>query len=98
MEKLKTMNKQILVDTTNQLLADGKGLLAMDESNSTCNKRFSPANRRRSSLLEVLEKAGIISGIKVDMGAKPMAGFPNEKITEGLDGLRNRLEEYAGCR
>jgi fructose-bisphosphate aldolase class I len=42
----------------------------------------------------VLIKAGIIPGIKVDMGAKPLAGFPNEKITEGLDGLRERLVEY----
>ena len=43
---------------------------------------------------DVLRKAGIIPGIKVDMGAKAMAGFPNEKITEGLDGLRERLAEY----
>ena len=128
------MNKQILIETTKQLLAGDKGLLAMDESNSTCNKRFAALGipqteeARRSfrewivttpglnesisgailfdetirqqtkdgiPFTEVLEKAGIIPGIKVDMGAKPMAGFPNEKITEGLDGLRNRLEEYA---
>ncbi len=43
---------------------------------------------------EQLAAAGIIPGIKVDKGAKPLAGFPNEKITEGLDGLRERLEEY----
>ena len=43
----------------------------------------------------MLDKAGIIPGIKVDVGAKNMAGFPNEKITEGLDGLHNRLQEYA---
>ncbi len=42
----------------------------------------------------VLADRGIIPGIKVDRGAKPMAGFPGEKITEGLDGLRERLEEY----
>ena len=128
------MNKQLLIDTVRQLLAGDKGLLAMDESNNTCNKRFAALGipqtegARRSfrewivttpglnesisgailfdetirqqtkdgiPLTEVLEKAGIIPGIKVDMGAKPMAGFPNEKITEGLDGLRNRLEEYA---
>lgn len=127
------MNKQILIETAQQLLADDKGLLAMDESNNTCNKRFAALGipqteeaRRRfrewivttaglnesisGAILfdetihqqtkdgvpftEVLEKAGIIPGIKVDMGAKPMAGFPNEKVTEGLDGLRNRLEEY----
>jgi fructose-bisphosphate aldolase class I len=41
-----------------------------------------------------LEEQGIIPGIKVDKGAKPMANFPGEKITEGLDGLRDRLTEY----
>jgi fructose-bisphosphate aldolase class I len=46
------------------------------------------------SFVEVLEKQGIIPGIKVDKGAKPMANFPSEKITEGLDGLRERLAEY----
>jgi fructose-bisphosphate aldolase class I len=43
---------------------------------------------------EYLSKLGVLPGIKVDMGAKPMAGFPNETITEGLDGLRERLIEY----
>ncbi|MGD9330605.1 MAG: fructose-bisphosphate aldolase class I [Desulfobacterales bacterium] len=43
---------------------------------------------------QVLAARGIIPGIKVDKGAKPMAGFPDEKITEGLDGLRDRLNEY----
>ena len=43
---------------------------------------------------EVLAKAGIIPGIKVDAGAKPLAGFPGETITEGLDGLRERFVEY----
>src|ERR1700722_18600265 len=41
-----------------------------------------------------LSKQGIIPGIKVDTGAKPLAGFPGETITEGLDGLRERLAEY----
>lgn len=45
--------------------------------------------------VEVLTSAGIIPGIKVDLGAKPLAGFPGDKITEGLDGLRDRLAEYA---
>jgi fructose-bisphosphate aldolase class I len=44
---------------------------------------------------EVLYKKGIIPGIKVDKGAKKLAGFEGEKITEGLDGLRDRLAEYA---
>lgn len=43
---------------------------------------------------ELLQRAGIVPGIKVDTGAKPMAGFPGEKVTEGLDGLRGRFEEY----
>ncbi len=43
---------------------------------------------------KVLENGGMIPGIKVDAGAKPMAGFDGEKITEGLDGLRDRLAEY----
>src|SRR5439155_9724190 len=43
---------------------------------------------------KVLEGAGIIPGIKVDAGAKPLAGFPGEQVTEGLDGLRGRLAEY----
>jgi fructose-bisphosphate aldolase, class I len=44
--------------------------------------------------VEVLEKAGVIPGIKVDTGAKPLALFPGETVTEGLDGLRERLAEY----
>jgi fructose-bisphosphate aldolase, class I len=43
---------------------------------------------------ELLERAGVIPGIKVDKGAKPIAGSPDEKVTEGLDGLRDRLNEY----
>ena len=43
---------------------------------------------------EYLTKLGIIPGIKVDLGAKPLAGFPNETITEGLEGLRERFVEY----
>src|SRR5512132_2841124 len=44
--------------------------------------------------VEVLEKRGMIPGIKVDTGAKPLALFPGETVTEGLDGLRERLAEY----
>ena len=127
------MSKKILTDTVSRLFADGKGLLAMDESNGTCNKRFAAAGipqtieMRRSyremivttpglhesiggailydetirqqtkdgvAIIDVLIKNGIIPGIKVDTGAKPMAGFAGEKITEGLDGLRERLAEY----
>ena len=43
---------------------------------------------------KVLQDAGVIPGIKVDKGAKPLAGAPGETVTEGLDGLRERLDEY----
>lgn len=45
-------------------------------------------------LTDIIRQAGSIPGIKVDEGAKPLAGFPDETITEGLDGLRGRLKEY----
>src|SRR3979490_91880 len=45
-------------------------------------------------LVEVLKRQGIIPGIKVDLGAKPLAKSPKETVTEGLDGLRERLVEY----
>lgn len=47
------------------------------------------------SFVEVLQQAGIIPGIKVDVGAHELAGWPGEQVTEGLDGLRARLAEYA---
>jgi fructose-bisphosphate aldolase class I len=128
-----SMNTQILIDTASQLIADGKGILAMDESNATCNKRFAKLDipqtveARRAyrdmivataglaeciggvilydetirqqkkdgtPFLKILADAGIIPGIKVDAGAKDLAAHPGEKITEGLDGLRERLNEY----
>ena len=128
------MNAQEIVDTARKLVADEKGLLAMDESNPTCNKRFArlgipqteDARRAYRELIittpglgefisgfilydetirqstrdgvpfvKVITDAGIIPGIKVDTGAKDMAGHPGEKITEGLDGLRDRLAEYS---
>src|SRR5262245_13917112 len=49
-----------------------------------------------TSFVEVLARQGVIPGIKVDRGAKPLAGAPGEQVTEGLDGLRERLAEYAG--
>jgi fructose-bisphosphate aldolase class I len=56
--------------------------------------------RQKSSggtpLAEVLVSHGIVPGIKVDTGAEPLAGSPEERVTEGLDGLRDRLEEYYG--
>jgi len=128
------MNTQELINTAKALVADDKGLLAIDESNPTCDKRFAKlgipqteeARRAYRELIvttpslsncisgailydetirqkkkdgnffiEVIKNAGIIPGIKVDTGAKDLAGYPKEKITEGLDGLRERLKEYS---
>ncbi|WP_339465027.1 class I fructose-bisphosphate aldolase [Pseudomonas sp. EA_65y_Pfl2_P74] len=128
------MNAVQLVDTARQMLANGKGLLAMDESSPTCNDRFaalgitpSEASRRAwrellitapglcesiggailydetihqkctdgTPFVKALTDAGILVGIKVDAGAKALAGHPGERITEGLDGLRERLQGYA---
>ena len=127
------MNSQDLIATARAMVAGDKGLLAMDESNPTCDKRFAKLGipqteeTRRSyrelivttpglgefisgvilydetirqsgkdgvPFVKVIADAGIIPGIKVDIGAKDMAGHPGEKITEGLDGLRIRLNEY----
>jgi fructose-bisphosphate aldolase class I len=127
------MNLQLLKDTAKLLFADHKGLLAMDESTPTCNKRFASlgipqtveARRAYRELIvttpglgesiggailydetirqerndgtpfvKILIEAGIIPGIKVDTGAKELAGHPGEKVTEGLDGFRDRLQEY----
>jgi fructose-bisphosphate aldolase class I len=128
------MNSQLLIATAKAMVVEGKGLLAMDESNPTCNKRFAAAGipqteeARRSyrelivtspglgesisgaifydesirqktgkgkSFVDVLVEAGIIPGIKMDTGAKDLAGFPGEKVTEGLDALPARVQEYA---
>ena len=53
------------------------------------------ATRAGVPFAEVMAKNGILPGIKVDKGTSPLAGFPGELVTEGLDGLRDRLKEYA---
>ena len=122
-----------LEDTARALVAEGKGILAADESDGTIKKRFdsigaeSTEDNRRAyrELLfategaedyisgvilfdetirqsaedgtpfpKLLESKGIIPGIKVDKGAKPLALSKDETITEGFDGLRDRLNEY----
>jgi fructose-bisphosphate aldolase class I len=127
------MNTQELTSIAGKMVADDKGLLAVDESNPTCNKRFAKLGipqteearrayrelivttpglgesisgailydetiRQRKKdgtpFIKVIASAGIIPGIKVDTGAKAMAGHPGERTTEGLDGLRDRLAEY----
>ena len=127
------MDVQQLSGTAKALVAGDKGLLAMDESTPTANKRLAAAGipqteefrrayrdmivttaglgdclngailvdetirqqtRSGVSFAKALEKVSIIPGIKVDAGAKPMAAHPDEKLTQGLDGLRERLGEY----
>ena len=127
------MSIEQLEEIAQAMVAEGKGIIAIDESTATCGKRFAAVgienteeNRRayRELLLttpklsehisgailfdETLRQStkdgvpfarymsehGMIPGIKVDKGTAALAGFPGELVTEGLDGLRGRLEEY----
>jgi fructose-bisphosphate aldolase, class I len=127
------MDIATLNETARALVAEGKGILAADESSGTIKKRFdsigvesTEENRRgyRDLLFttegaeehisgvilfdetirqsssdgtpfpQLLASKGIIPGIKVDTGAKPLALAEGETVTEGLDGLRERLAEY----
>jgi fructose-bisphosphate aldolase class I len=131
------MNTQELIETAKALMAEGKGLLAMDESMPTIGHRFenegipnTEENRRAYRelivttpgigqclsgailfdetvhqstkagvpFITVLERAGVIPGIKVDEGTTDLAGFPGEKVTLGLDHLRERLSAYRDMR
>ena len=76
-----------LIVTTPGLGECISGVILYDETIRQQKKDGTP-------FLKVLTDAGIIPGIKVDTGAKDMAAHPGEKITEGLDGLRERLQEY----
>jgi fructose-bisphosphate aldolase, class I len=128
------MSIEQLESIAQAMVAPGKGIIAIDESNSTIKKRFdavgvesSEEHRRayREMLLttpnlnqhisgailydetirqatkagvpftKVMLDANILPGIKVDRGPQPLAGFRGEVVTEGLDGLRERLSEYA---
>jgi fructose-bisphosphate aldolase, class I len=123
-----------LTSIARALVTDGKGILAVDESNGTCNKRFAahgieqsePMRRAYRELLlcapglerhisgailydetlrqrtadgrtfvEAMNARGILPGIKVDTGLVPLANAENEQVTQGLDGLRERIAEYA---
>src|SRR5919201_72539 len=127
------MDVEELNETARALVAEGKGILAADESDGTIKKRFdsigvesTEENRRAyrellfatdgaeefisgvilfdetirqsaaegTPFAELLASKGVIPGIKVDKGAKPLALAQDETVTEGLDGLRGRLEEY----
>jgi fructose-bisphosphate aldolase, class I len=76
-----------LLFTTPELAEHISGVILFDETIRQAADDGSP-------LSEVLEKAGVIPGIKVDTGAKPLALFDGETVTEGLDGLRERIAEY----
>ena len=128
------MDKQRLVQTAQALVAQGKGILAADESSGTIKRRFdsinvesTEENRRNyremlfrtagvnefisgvilfdetirqdgadgTPMVKVLSNQGIIPGIKVDKGTIPLPEASDELVTEGLDGLRDRLKEYA---
>ena len=128
------MSIEQLEDIAQALVAEGKGIIAIDESTNTIKRRFEAVgienteeHRRayREMLLttprlgehisgailfdetlrqstkdgvpfaQVMREAGILPGIKVDKGTQSLAGFPGELVTEGLDGLRERLKEYA---
>jgi len=123
-----------LEEIATYIVADGKGILAADESNPTCGKRFdsigvesTEENRRdyremlfrskgmegniggvilfdetiRQSaadgtlLREIISQQGALPGIKVDKGLQPIENCPSETVTVGLDGLDERLKEYA---
>ncbi len=125
--------RHVLAATAGELVAEGKGILAADESNKTMTKRLlavgaesTPESRRRfrellittphagarisgvilydetirqlasdgSTFPQLLDSRGMLTGIKVDTGAKALAEADGETITEGLDGLRERLHEY----
>ena len=127
------MGSDDLSSIAQSLVAEGKGILAADESFPTIEKRFksiqidsTEENRRAyrdmlfttpgleehisgvilfdetihqattdgTNFADLLASKGIVPGIKVDAGAKDLAGYPGEKVTEGLDGLRGRLQEY----
>jgi len=75
--------------TTPELERSVSGVILFDETIRQSSADGTPFPK-------LLAGKGIIPGIKVDTGAKPLAGAPGEKITEGLDGLRERLEEYRG--
>ncbi|MEO7068751.1 MAG: class I fructose-bisphosphate aldolase [Rhodanobacter sp.] len=79
--------REMLITTPN-LSEHVSGVILYDETLRQSTKDGVP-------FTTVLKKAGIIPGIKVDMGPQPLAGFPGDVVTEGLDGLRARLQEYA---
>ena len=79
--------REMLFRTEAAMTAHISGVILYDET-----IRQSASDGRR--FVDILNEQGSLPGIKVDMGAKPLAGAPGETVTEGLDGLRDRLNEY----
>ena len=79
--------RQMLFGTAAAMQAHISGVILFDETIRQKAKDGTP-------LVKLIEDAGAIPGIKVDKGAKPLAGQPGETVTEGLDGLRERFQEY----
>ncbi len=77
-----------------ELLFDTKGMEEFISGVILFDETLRQSHQNGTPFPKFLENLGIIPGIKVDTGAKDMAGFPGEKITNGLDGLRDRLKEY----
>ena len=127
------MSLNTLEEIANYIVSDGKGILAADESNPTCGKRFdsigvesTEASRRdyremlfrsegmkgniggvilfdetirqssedSTTLVNLILDQDALPGIKVDQGIKPLDGYPEETLTQGLEGLRDRCDEY----
>jgi len=78
-----------------ELLLTTPGLADAINGVILCDETVRQATVDGTPFVKLLANDGILAGIKVDLGAKEMAGFPGEKITEGLDGLRDRLSAYA---
>jgi fructose-bisphosphate aldolase, class I len=81
--------RELLFRATDGMRPYISGVILFDET-------IRQSARDGTPLVKIIEQAGAIPGIKVDEGAKAMAGFPGEVLTEGLDGLRERLIEYRG--
>ena len=127
------MSLNTLEEIANYIVSDGKGILAADESNPTCGKRFdsigvesTEVSRRDyremlfrsegmkgniggvilfdetlrqssedgTTLVSLILDQGALPGIKVDQGLQPLDGHPGETLTQGLEGLKDRCDEY----
>ena len=78
--------REILFSSSSMIECIG-GVILYDET-------IKQETSKKNKIPELISEMGSVPGIKVDIGAKVLAGSPSEKITEGLDGLRERLNEY----